>query len=563
MEDNKPKRNPVWEEANAYNRLGYDGRTFAPRVGQYPSAGWISVQTRVDTHALNRVAVASSSSRTIPGSYDTQQDANSAAPAQIPPHMHYLRDPIPASLEDPEIRKTFIDRLWSMPAAEPSFLLRRATHKTRTPSRSTPSQNSSGSSPSTQTSGGVPVVNVLYPVRQPRGPRDPAQDIGFDWAGHARLNGRPNKLSSQQESVAVNESFAINNSTDPQISRLPSVQTQRSSPLISGHQIMAETPWFSPSWIEESTPRVFTSVDRLQTLTSAPSSAPVQLVQTGASLVQPNSQRQLVPADRGHSAPSRFQMSASSEYQSAKGASFSQHSSSSAPRPYIPSTMVLQQAGLIIRDPARLAPNTSYQGDAFSKPYLDQVENLPDSENCSLWIKYIPDGTPHSAFFDNIYCGAVWSLYLNSCTANHDTMGATLVFMKPESAAIVIKRFKTHGIQIGGNWLDIRYNKHGKRAQYGTETRVLRIDGPPDMMTWAFWHSYFKTACVFQLDRYLYLPSPYSGQNRMEFRFARVDGQAQSCRQKIERDEYMKSKGVMVQYGPDPCGQVFGQLGLP
>ncbi|KAF8859059.1 hypothetical protein BDZ45DRAFT_801928 [Acephala macrosclerotiorum] len=555
MENNEPKQDPVWGQTDANNRNGRNGRSFATRAAQYPSAVWDSVQMRGNPYALDITTVASPSG-TVFDSYDTQQHANSTVPSQIPPHIHSMRDPATASLKVPKIRETIRDKIWNMPPAiEPPFFLRRATYKARTPSPDTPSQNSTGFSTSTQTFGGVPVVDVLYPIRQPRGPRDSAKDIGFDWAEHARLNGRPNKSISQKDSIAVNSS------SKARATPFSAFQSQGHGLPASGDQLKAApTAWLPQSLATGPDPSVFGSFDRLHRLASETPPASILSERISAPIFQSNSPTQTQRPDHGLYVL-HFQMSVPGDG-SANGASFSQQDSRAAPRPYIPSTMVLQQLGLTTRDPARLAPNSSYQGDAFSKPYLDQVENLPDHENCSLWIKRIPDGTPHSAFFDNIHCGAVWSLHMNPSTVDHSTMGATLVFMKPESAAAVVKRFKTHGIQMGGNWLDVRYNKHGKREQSGNETRVLRIEGPPDMMTWGYWYQYFKVACVFQLDRYLYIPCHIFGRVRMEFRFSRVDGQSQSCRQKIERDPDMSLKGVLVWYGPDPCDQVFGHLNL-
>ncbi|PVH69598.1 hypothetical protein DL98DRAFT_598515 [Cadophora sp. DSE1049] len=410
-----------------------------------------------------------------------------------------------------------------------------ALYKISTSSPESASESCGGASPSTQTSGGAPVVSMSYAFRQSRGPHNPIKDVGFDWNGHAARTGRASMFCSKQL-VTVNN---VNNNLDAQTTW---------SPLVSTQSYTTDVP-----------------VDRGQPFATPTFSSYVAPRQLSSSIFcnpiprHPYFQRQTQAPDLSNCAVPLPLQTGSPANCTVNGFAFNKQVSSAAPRQYIPSTMVLQELGLTTRDPARLAPGISYQGDIFSKPYLDQVEDLPDIDNCSLFIKFIPYGTPHSIIFDNIHCGAVWSLHFNPTTETTFYHGCQIGFYKARRSSGCHEAMQGHGLQIGGNWLDVRYNKHGMWAHSGTETRVLQIEGSLGLMTWAFWYPYFKTACVFQLDRCFYIPCPHVGRVHMEFRFARVDGQAQSCRQKIERDPMLNSAGVLVQYSPDPCDQVSGQ----
>jgi hypothetical protein len=125
--------------------------------------------------------------------------------------------------------------------------------------------------------------------------------------------------------------------------------------------------------------------------------------------------------------------------------------------------------------------------------------------------------------------------------------------MTPESAGRFIEQAKSEtGCCFGGFRVFVNYNRDGYLGRTGTETRVLRIEGPRDTMNWGFWERYFQQACVFDMDRWRYIPCFNSNKMKMEFQFARVDGQAQTCRLKIMADEELSDQ-VSVEYGPDPC----------
>ncbi|KAE8447764.1 hypothetical protein EG329_010158 [Mollisiaceae sp. DMI_Dod_QoI] len=380
------------------------------------------------------------------------------------------------------------------------------------------------------------IAAVVQPFRYPHGPQDAESNVGFDWVQHARLIGRDNlytRSSSGETAISINNS-----------------QFCRQEPAQDATRFVIERPYtYQPGLHSTMYQDESPALHRGPRATTLNFQAPGRSVSTemfGYPNPQGSFARAISPTHQSKDicAHSNVMLPPSS---------FSLQTPH--PRPFVASTMRLQEKGLVARDPNHLAPGSSYKGNIWAASYLDQVENLPDIENGSLWLEGIPPNTPHSVIFDEICygVGAVWSLHLNPITEIHYTMAATLVFMKPESAAAVMNRYQQYGIKIGTNVLRLRYNRFGSRRRNTSETRVLQIEGPVEKMTWMFWREYFNAACVYQMDRWLYIPCNSPGRLRMEFRFSRIDGQAQTCRQSLERDRNMRD--VLWKYGSDPCEQ--------
>ncbi|KAF4624192.1 hypothetical protein G7Y89_g13980 [Cudoniella acicularis] len=222
-----------------------------------------------------------------------------------------------------------------------------------------------------------------------------------------------------------------------------------------------------------------------------------------------------------------------------------------APSPaFKPTNMVLAKRGLATTHLQHnlTTAGISYQGDLSSLSYRGQVDNLPDSQNCSLFIINLPLWVTYADLFAIIHVGSVYALNINAPDDKNPLQAAKLIFMSPAAA----QRFISSAPQLGDRPLRIRYNRHGQPANSRPYTRVLVIDGPEDMMKMAFWTQYFSTYCDYQLENAFQLPASKIGIKSMEFRFARVDGQAQCCKQAIERDAGLQGV-VKVSYGRDPC----------
>lgn len=221
-------------------------------------------------------------------------------------------------------------------------------------------------------------------------------------------------------------------------------------------------------------------------------------------------------------------------------------------RVYRSSNMLMQNRGLAQRNQSRLATGTNYRGDIYSSSFLSCVPGLPDHLNCVLWIQGIPSGA-YNTFFDIIEEGPVWALTFNPPDERHDTWAARLVFLTTEAArAFWLRGNCGRQLWYRGNRLKVDYNRIGCRRRETSETRVLHIDGPAHLLTWTYMKTLFDDACEYNLDRWSIIESPNPELVRMEVRFGRVDGQAQSC---TDASTFRRDlRGILfVQYDPDPC----------
>ncbi|KAF4631440.1 hypothetical protein G7Y89_g6686 [Cudoniella acicularis] len=219
-----------------------------------------------------------------------------------------------------------------------------------------------------------------------------------------------------------------------------------------------------------------------------------------------------------------------------------------------PTHLALANRGLVspFRHGNLILHGTKYQGDVNSKSYRSQRYQMLDEENCSLWITGIPPSITYTDMFSVITTGAVFALYLIPPNEDHPLQGAKLVFMNPEAAAA----FMASDITLNGKPIWKRYNRNGTPRNTNTYSRVLMIEGPAQIMRLQYWMSYFQQYCLFSLETVLAFPGPILGTVKMEFRFARVDGQAQCCLQAILADPSLKGV-VKVYYGKDPCDPSF------
>jgi hypothetical protein len=75
------------------------------------------------------------------------------------------------------------------------------------------------------------------------------------------------------------------------------------------------------------------------------------------------------------------------------------------------------------------------------------------------------------------------------------------------------------------------------------------------MMNKKFWDEYFADYSVVDWDRINYPACDEPDRATMEFRFARIDGQAQTCYQAVMADPTMDE--VEIYYREDPCAAPF------
>jgi hypothetical protein len=218
-----------------------------------------------------------------------------------------------------------------------------------------------------------------------------------------------------------------------------------------------------------------------------------------------------------------------------------------------PTRLALAQQG-ILEGPVDRNPGFGYKGDMSSQGYQLQAADLLDSENCALWLKNMTLQTSEGEIFDKITTGAVSILHFYEPTEEHGSKAAKLVFMNPRGATRFLRECRGNlGVWIRGRRLYCWYNRDGYRQHpQPSQSRVIHVNGPKDIMTFEHWDSYFRQWCVLQWDGHDII---FEDEDRriMEFRFSRIDGQAQTCLQAIDADESIDKTVTWAYYGHDPC----------
>ena len=224
------------------------------------------------------------------------------------------------------------------------------------------------------------------------------------------------------------------------------------------------------------------------------------------------------------------------------------------PRRFAPSTMKQQEDGLI---PPRPPPSsgTKYRGDLTSFSYIRQIPDLPDRENCALFITGIPIAATPYDIFETIKTGAVVCLHIKCATELHRDKAAKLVFKVHEAAAEYLAKCESpRGVLIHGRRIKGVYNKHGVRKHpHPAQSRVLLVVGPVELMTRDFWDGYFRRWSKLTWDAFGPTDTPTPpGKEEWFFAFERIDGQSQTCLSALLEDDHIGPL-VEAKYGPDPC----------
>jgi hypothetical protein len=225
---------------------------------------------------------------------------------------------------------------------------------------------------------------------------------------------------------------------------------------------------------------------------------------------------------------------------------------SSSEESFQPNRMVLEKRGLLGRKQFDNPKKIRYKGDLESRSFMRQIDELPDHKNCALWIKNLAPSATISEIFEKITVGAVYALYVHDTDEKNNMKAIKLVFMKPGAAAAFLQLGRGTGVWIRGKKLEVKPNRHGYLENTTNQSRVLLVEGPTEIMTFPFWDEYFRQKAELQWDGHRTICTT-GKRTTMEFRFARVDGQSQTCLQAILAEPKWKDGTVAAVYGPDPC----------
>lgn len=112
----------------------------------------------------------------------------------------------------------------------------------------------------------------------------------------------------------------------------------------------------------------------------------------------------------------------------------------------------------------------------------------------------------------------------------------------------------SYGHYIHNQKLKVYYNEYGTERFMNTQqTRVIDIEGPEESgrMSFEFWDKYFASVCLYDYECVRYLQPECNSNLRMEFRFSRIDGQAETLMQAIRKTAAFDNI-IKARYGRDP-----------
>ncbi|KAB5523888.1 hypothetical protein GE09DRAFT_1065337 [Coniochaeta sp. 2T2.1] len=221
----------------------------------------------------------------------------------------------------------------------------------------------------------------------------------------------------------------------------------------------------------------------------------------------------------------------------------------------------------IVQGRARpLAPAAAQRIDAgFSPNYLGNIfldrnrsADIPNSENCSLFITRLPAWITHHLLLRAVRnTGRVYALHLNPPDSwnGHPTCAAKINFFTRLAAERFAHRSRG-GLHIPGYvgrarvvWNRVRMAAVDKPEDH---TRVLMITGPPAVVNEALLRAYFGTKFHYDVDEVIDHGLLADGQRALvEFRFGSYRCQSESGWLAIRRE--FSADDVQVAFGRDPC----------
>jgi hypothetical protein len=240
---------------------------------------------------------------------------------------------------------------------------------------------------------------------------------------------------------------------------------------------------------------------------------------------------------------------------------------------FFPMRMWRVMAGEISDAPR--APRHEYEAAGVSYNYRGDLTNpknlsadIPDSNNCSFWIRQLPSTSTVSSLLaavrgiGRVYCTVITP---PNPLRGFSTAAAKLVFFELAAARRFWDRYGSGGrlsmpFVVGGGRPAIVERNRTKVAESEHPrhfSRVVRVSGPEELLNVDEMLAEFAAKFSFQIDDIFVTTEHRSSTDgpqqvyyTIEFRFGSFRCQAQSAHHMISR-----RPGLSVQYGRDPCDQ--------
>lgn len=182
--------------------------------------------------------------------------------------------------------------------------------------------------------------------------------------------------------------------------------------------------------------------------------------------------------------------------------------------------------------------------------------NIPDSENCAVWITNLPTKCTQKDLLQALMLhrpGRVWATHVSGpAQPKHRHAAAKLVFYHPDEAKRFLELSRQPGIFVEDRRISAIYNKQRVPAQkYSRPTsRALEIRGDKAIVNEKFLRSLFVSHFKFE-DEAVEVLAEFGNTRVIEWRFGSMRAQAASAYSILER----MYPCVDIRYATDPCAQ--------
>ncbi|TGO10944.1 hypothetical protein BTUL_0121g00170 [Botrytis tulipae] len=229
-----------------------------------------------------------------------------------------------------------------------------------------------------------------------------------------------------------------------------------------------------------------------------------------------------------------------------------------------PTGQLFREQGLLARLPTITPATAQYPGDnedpEFGSKFGGEA-NLSNELNCAVWIKGIAKDFArqflYQELFNAVSTGPIVAAYIRLGGDQHPRHAAKVVFKHPEHAARLVQRASYQGIHINGHRIRVELNRNGHREfplRLHYRSRVVLVEVFNNLsMDLPFWKMFISNLCVFDMESCRHLAYSTPQHMVMEFRFARIFGQAAVLLAGIRSTASFEGM-VTARYVPDvPC----------
>lgn len=228
--------------------------------------------------------------------------------------------------------------------------------------------------------------------------------------------------------------------------------------------------------------------------------------------------------------------------------------------PFRPSHSVLEKLGMMPGLRAIRENELSAGGYNSSSNYLGDITipnnrsaDIPENENCSLWIIGLPALVTHKTLLGAIRgVGKIFASVISPPNGNHYTSAAKIVFFERSQAETLRMLILQGSFYVMGRQItDVRWNNiKSARFPRSEQSRAIRITGAENLMDFDFFELFFKCRFTYELDCRGRVPCGIPGKVSHEWRFGSLRCQAASAKTAIERE---LSDTYDVEWVRDPC----------